>query len=58
MKKTRAATVTAMRARGEAKRWPLLVLTGAVVAAGVRVELELLLLVVVVLRAVAARTCQ
>ena len=50
--------MTAMRARGEAKRWPLLVLTGAVVAAGVRVELELLLLVVVVLRAVAARTCQ
>ncbi len=42
--------MTAMRARGEAKRWPLLVLTGAVVAAG-RVELELWL-VVVVLRAV------
>ena len=31
MKKRRAATVTRTRARGEAKRWPLLELTGAVV---------------------------
>jgi len=31
LKKRRAATVTRTRAKGEAKRWPLLELTGAVV---------------------------